>query len=313
MPSLQKVRRSARAVAAPHRRACVEPFHAVSSVSLRVVPFAIVADAVLTGVMGESTVYITRRLASCVLFLAAVLAPAVRADATPILRIESLSTIFQITDNGAGDLDPTAGVIAFSGAVGAYNINVTTGLSTPVVGSPSTAVMDLNSVSVTSLGSTAPLTITFGDTGFSLPVAVPGFITPTAHIGGTLASGATLDVASYINLADASPLPAALVPGAVVIPAGSLELLSALYDTAAFSDSGSAGVWYAGDPFSLFTEVSLTMPSAGSVSSFDVTTTVPVPEPVTVTLVGSTLCGMAWQRRRRRHRTNSTEIATRRS
>ena len=105
------------------------------------------------------------------------------ADAAFKLRLTEIGgPTVTITDNGAGDISPIAGVIVFMDALGKWAVNVTTGISKPVIGGIDTAVMDLNSVNVSSSGPST-LMIELTDTDFSLP-PFPEYNLVTS-VGGT--------------------------------------------------------------------------------------------------------------------------------
>src|SRR5208282_5572230 len=62
---------------------------------------------------------------------------------------DDLGNTVTITDNGPGDTDPTVGSISFVGAVGSnpnWYINVTGGLSKPVLGSASAPELDITTL-----------------------------------------------------------------------------------------------------------------------------------------------------------------------
>jgi len=71
-----------------------------------------------------------------------------------------------VTDQGAGDIYPTVGVIMFSGAVEAFAVNVSTGVSKPILGSAGLPRIDLSSIDVTT-GTGGSLRILLTDTGFT--------------------------------------------------------------------------------------------------------------------------------------------------
>ncbi len=90
-----------------------------------------------------------------------------------------------ITDNGPGDLNPGVGVITFLGAVGNWNINVTTGISGP-------SSMDLNSIDATAIFPNAgALVIDLSDT----KTVYTGF---KNSVGGTLGGGSA-NFSTYFN------------------------------------------------------------------------------------------------------------------
>src|ERR1700693_1615800 len=92
------------------------------------------------------------------------------ASATMRLRIEDVTGGIGavITDNGVGDLNPLLGALMFSGSVGFSTVNVTTGLSKPLIGGGSIDLgqLDLNSVNFTMSGP-GTLRLTLEDDGYT--------------------------------------------------------------------------------------------------------------------------------------------------
>lgn len=115
-----------------------------------------------------------------------------RSHAAATLTLFDGTTTVTIMDGSGMDMSAMPGVIIFNGILGVWDINVSTGLTKPVIGSPSDPHMDLNSID----HSTGPgfLKITFTDTGF---IATPGTI--TAGIGGTQQNG-SVRFTAYQNL-----------------------------------------------------------------------------------------------------------------
>ena len=60
-----------------------------------------------------------------------------RAEAGLVLKLSDTADLASVTivDNGLGDLSPDMGVVTFAGPLGEFHVNVSTGLSTPVLGS----------------------------------------------------------------------------------------------------------------------------------------------------------------------------------
>ena len=209
-----------------------------------------------------------KRLASSLLAAAFALACST-AFASVELRLTSGATVIDLTDGGTG-------FISYNGAVGAYNINVTTGLGSQVL--PFPTLLDLNSVDVTSLGGDLLIELTQTGLDFgSSPFVIDG------SIGGTT-SGPLLAYALYADASDAA------------FGTGSL-IFSGSTSTSPFSDSGSALFSDPSGTFSLYQRVSLSSLSGG-IASFDFDAQ--VPEPGSAALVGAALFALAAVVRRRR-------------
>ena len=107
--------------------------------------------------------------------------------------------VFTGTASGAPvDLAGPAGIIIWIGSVGVFTVNVDTGISKPIVGSPQEAVIDLNYIS-TAQGA-GSLTMVLSDTGFSQGVGSVGVLEQS--IGGTQPNGqltALLSFKDYCN------------------------------------------------------------------------------------------------------------------
>lgn len=175
---------------------------------------------------------------------AGALAWACSAGATPTLTLnDGLGHTVTVSDGSLHDSNPETGAVTWLGSLGAWKLNVTTGVSKPVIGGAGEPELDLVSVDATSKAG-GSLTITLTDTGFMHDGVAK------ASIGGTSAGGVT-----FTTWAD------------------STQLTSQTFGKGAFSGASYGNVT-AEVPYSLSEQVVLTQRGAG-VSSFDANLRVP--------------------------------------
>ncbi len=105
-----------------------------------------------------------------------------RTYALPSLTLFDGTTTITVLDGGLNDSSSQAGVVTYNGLIGVWDINVSTGLTKPTLGSATFPQLDLNSVNHSTGAGT--LMITFTETGFN--TGNMGFM---AEIGGTQSGG----------------------------------------------------------------------------------------------------------------------------
>jgi hypothetical protein len=184
------------------------------------------------------------------------------------------------------------GTISINASLGGFTFTVSTAVGAPAVGNPYQAELDLSNVSLSSSGS-GKLTITTYQTGDSV---MSGYPTGTfsSNVGGTV--GSNMAITSAQAWYDPSNTGSPSGSGAVAAynPAASASANSS------FSASGSTGVSLRGNSFALMDQVGRTTSGSG-VSSFDMDTTVAVPEPASMMIAFSALPALSlgyWLRRR---------------
>ena len=215
-------------------------------------------------------------------------AVSVSAHAVPQLRLSDGINTVTVTDSGAGDVNPLAGVVVFNGAVGDFSVNVTTGITKPLLGSPTDPILDLNSIDVTGAAG-GVLTIEFTKTDFfssgsslDLSTAIGGVTADTVqfeHFASTTNTAFAQDIALF----DSDNLTGGFL----------------------FIDVGSSAI--SGD-YSLTTVATITHTAGGQNSSFNsvlegaFTPTTDIPEPAlapSLVIGGLLLAGRLISRRRK--------------
>jgi hypothetical protein len=189
------------------------------------------------------------------------------------------------------DGSPTVGAVSFNGAVGTFSVNVTTGVSKPVIGGFNVSRIDLNSINVSG-GAAGTLKIELTDTDFSLPVPPNPYVL-TSLIGGT--TDGTVDFDQFIDLSNNE---FGIGPPAPNIP---LVLSQGTFGPGAFSGTTSGNI-HITNPFSITEEIWITHNAAGDITSFNAESNVAIPEPTTLILFGFGLVGVAgfaWHRKKK--------------
>jgi len=216
------------------------------------------------------------KLFGAVALLSVVGLSAEQAQAATIIELSDGITTVAVTDGGAGDLSATPGVVVFSGAVGVFDVNVTTGLSYPLLGTLSQPRLDLNSVNVSS-GGTGTLTVKLTTTDYTGPAT--GLA--TLDTGGT--TNGTIEVSSYVDSTNA--------------PFGTTDTTGVLgvYADGPFSGSTFSGTSVSA-PYSATIVATITHDDPADVTSFDAEYNI-VPEPASAALLGLGIFALARRRR----------------
>ena len=206
-----------------------------------------------------------------------------QASALPTLSLSDGTTTVTLGDEGVLDKsDGELGVVTFIGKLGVWNVNVTTGITFPVLGAADRPHMDLNSVNVSG-GGGGTLTIMFSEVGYSNPFSV--FHT---EIGGTVddTAGSSVQYRTYLDAGNT-------LFGTVTPITNHGSAGSGAFSSTRAGSGGGAG------PFSLTQVVQIThVAGAGQSSSFDAELNT-VPEPTSMLLLGSGLLGLGlWGRKR---------------
>ena len=191
-----------------------------------------------------------------------------------------------VADGSANDSSSLVGVVTYNGLLDAsspWSINITTGISKPVLGSSLIPFLDLNSVNVSS-SSGGSLTVEFSDNGFG-PL-LPG--TLTSEIGGSTGGSVTFN--TYYDLGNGL--------FAKTTPTANLSFEETPFSGAAVADRPTGGTV----SLTLQTIVTHTGTEVTSynASFYDSTVRPSVPEPSTVSLLGLGVVGGLWMLKRSR-------------
>lgn len=168
----------------------------------------------------------------------------------------------------AGTPCGTGSCVTFTGSVGDWTINLTSGFSK----GPGTPSMDLSSIDATSAAAATPLTILLSDNGFASPAGTLAL----AASGHIVSGSGTSTYTAYFDPANG------LFAKTTAI--GSLGPFSAGYTTS------TSGAGPHTTPYSLTEQLVLTAGAGGVEWSTD--SSILVPEPGSLTLFGTMLLGL---------------------
>lgn len=180
------------------------------------------------------------------------------ANAALMLEISSGTDTAIVTDGGLGDLSAAVGQVRFSGAIGGFSINISTGTSKPIIGNADFGSLDLSSIDVSGPAA-GTLTIRLTDTDFLQPNITSGGLAIAGITGGTVAAKAYIDFSNAafgqgVEIADLGPFVDGPLPG-----------------SSSFSDTEFSSIVTSDNtpPFSLTIVASIMHTGAGQLSSFD--------------------------------------------
>ena len=216
----------------------------------------------------------TKLTALAVFLMVASYAPS--AFALPELKLSSGATSVDIKDASSKDSCKVADCVTYIGAVGSWQVDVTTGLEGDI------PFFDLNSLNaIRSGGQKSPLTIYFSDDGLTLPSAF------VFDVGGTLSSTSSKRVISFQAWTDTVKFGHAKEIGSILT-----------FHTTPFSGTtkGSTGAKNSAVTIGAF--IDLGSRNAKGAMSFDAALTPVVPEPASISMLGGALLLMGAALRR---------------
>ncbi len=182
------------------------------------------------------------------------------------------------------DMSGLLGVVQFTSDIGsAWAVNITTGLSKPILPANSHLVkLHLNSVNVSSTGP-GTLAITLTDTGYLLPLSDRWMF--RHYVGGT--TNGTVTAETYYDLDNAE------------FGMGSTLGTLGPFGPGAFSGTAHLQINpVTSDPFSMTQRVTIVHTKAFQITSFDSELVATAPEPGTLAMFGLGLAGLGFMRRR---------------
>jgi len=203
-----------------------------------------------------------------------------QANATVQIKLTNGASTVTIVDGGAGDVCAAANCVTFSGTLGNYVVNISTGLANNF-----NPFLDLNSVNLAVAGNAGLLTIEASADGYS--VGAPQF---NLQVGGTSGLGGATTFAAYGGTNNTLFNKTHQIGSTLVFAPG-------VTPYSGVSTGGGSTV----NPYSLTLVATLNGLTAGA-ASFNAAIDA-VPEPVSVSLLGGVLLLSATALRRKLSKT----------
>ena len=188
-----------------------------------------------------------------------------------------------------------SGTFCIGNASGGGLVLTMTGGQSNSPGTPTLALLLSSALSVmnTNASGTATAHLLIGDTGFRAPTG--NNVTLFSHIGGSVAVGDPLNTMSFFSSVDQGN-GQNVSPGTFNTAAVTPNISAA----GSYDASNSAAIPLVSGPYSMTENLTITL-SAGSIMNYSSSTTLsPVPEPVSLLLVGTSLIGLGVSLRRKR-------------
>lgn len=203
--------------------------------------------------------------------------PTLNAHAAFVMSLDDLGDSAAPTiiyDGSGNDLSGPNGIITYSGTIGAFDVNVTTGISNPITGP---ATLNLNSINVTG-SSGGSLVVKITDTDFTGSFAELG-----AGYGGSTEGAIEIEFLQDVYNTEFGGT--AFASGAHTSSMGDLHFSEEL-----------VGSVMPGEPFSLSIVAVINHEAGGEFTSFEAGIA-PVPLPASIWLFGSALAAIGARRR----------------
>jgi hypothetical protein len=217
----------------------------------------------------------TRKLIMAAAVSAGIFSAAAVTNAALILNINNGASV--ITDNGAGDSDPTVGRISNTFTSAGYPVVINLAASNSP-GSSTAGLLQINSLDVENGANPATLDLRVSDTGYTSPGTAGSSMLLQNTLTGSFtqaALGNTVTMQSFADPANGQPAAAVSTPVLTFTKATPLT-------TEPFSGTNSVAWTRAAGPYSLADHIVLTLSANGQTQLTATTNATLVPEPATL-------------------------------